>query len=84
MKMNAWMVPMMKTSKSFQITSGIQAATSGTSLKMMNTITTPAKMLPKSRSARLKGLVISSTMLINTKGIRIAGLASKGLVKRRR
>ena len=47
---------------------------------IMKIITTPAKILPKSRSARLSGLASSSTMLMKMKNPRITQLDSKGLV----
>src|SRR6266704_2263966 len=47
-------------------------------------MTAPAKMLPKRRSERVRGLTASSRMLSGVKMIRTARGSSKGLVNRRR
>ena len=63
-KMKAWMAPMKSSSKGFQIKSPIHEAKGGISVTMTAIISTPEKMLPKSRNVSVIGLVISSMMLI--------------------
>ncbi len=81
--MNAWMVPMRKTSKSFQpdqqdhpdreiaaVCTTDDPAKAEYPRVSRYTITRPPKMLPNNRSARLSGLAISSMMLSGVNAMR--------------
>ncbi len=72
--MNAWMGPIKNTSNIFQTTSKTNVRTSpigmapsfhAPSAAMRLSISAPENRLPKSRSARVMGLAISSTRFMN-------------------